>query len=230
VSTEAKTDLVRYQDENQISRQGTRYKAQVEELRITSRDSYLQMVALVKISKSYQQAVKDFFERLRQKTFDAYQEVLKQLHDYSKPFQDAETIGKQRMRDWEDLEEKKRREQEAAAAEKREAAAAEARKNGKEAKAERIETALPVARENRAHVEGVQYVDNWKGRLPGVPGSEGWLASLRELLKAVLAGKAPIGFVALNESEVNRFAKATSGKMPISGIEWVNDKTVKVGR
>jgi hypothetical protein len=228
LNTEAKTELVRYQDENQISQQGTRYKAQVEELRITSRDSYLQIVALVKISKSYQQAVKDFFERLRQKTFDAYQEVLKQLRDYSKPFQDAETIGKQRMRGWEDLEEKKRRDQEAAAAEKREVAAAEARKNGDEAKAERIETALPVTRENRAHVEGVQYVDNWKGHLAGE--AEDWLPSFRELLKAILAGKAPESFAMPNESEINKFARATSGKMPIPGIVFYNDKVVKVGR
>jgi len=229
MSTEMKTDLVRYQDENQISHQGNRYKEQVEELRITSRDSYLQMVALVKISKGYQQAVKDFFERMRQKTYDAYQEVLKQIRDYSQPFIQAETIGKQRMRGWEDLEEKKRREQEAAAAEKRETAAAEARKNGDEAKAERIETALPVTRENRAHVEGVQYVDNWKGQLAGFA-DEDKLANFRELLKAVLAGKAPFGFVTVDWSEVNKFAKATSGKMPVPGIEWVNDKIVKVGK
>ena len=156
MSTEMKTDLVRYQDENQISHQGGRYKEQVEELRITSRDSYLQMVALVKISKGYQQAVKDFFEKMRQKTYDAYQEVLKQIRDYSQPFIQAETIGKQSMRGWEDLEEKKRQ-----------ALAAEARKNGDEVKAEKIETTLPVQRDNRAHIEGVQYVDNWKGRLAG---------------------------------------------------------------
>ena len=230
MSTEMKTDLVRYQDENQISHQGNRYKEQVEELRITSRDSYLQMVALVKISKGYQQAVKDFFERMRQKTYDAYQEVLKQIRDYSQPFIQAETIGKQRMRGWEDLEEKKRREQEAAAAEKREAAAAEARKNGDEAKAERIETALPVTRENRAHVDGVQYIDNWKGRLAGTPGLEEWVANFRELLKAVLAGKSPLGFVMLNESEINKFARATSGKIAVPCIEWYNDKVVKVGK
>jgi len=228
LSTEMKTDLVRYQDENQISHQGNRYKEQVEELRITSRDSYLQMVALVKISKGYQQAVKDFFERMRQKTYDAYQEVLKQIRDYSQPFIQAETIGKQRMRGWEDLEEKKRRDQEAAAAKKREEAAVEARKNGDEAKAERIETALPVTRENRAHVEGVQYVDNWKGHLAGQP--EDWLPSFRELLKAVLAGKAPELFVMPNESEINKFARATSGKMPIPGIVFYNEKTVKVGK
>lgn len=229
MSMETKTDLVKYQDENQISQQGTRYKEQVDALKITSRDTYLQMVSLVKISKGYQQAVKDFFERLRQKTFDAYQEVLKQLRDYSKPFQDAETIGKQRMRGWEDLEEKKRRDQEAAAAEKREAAAIEARKNGDEAKAERIETALPVTRENRAHVEGVQYVDNWKGRLAGLA-DEDKLANFRELLKAVLAGKAPFGFVTVDWSEVNKFAKDTGGKRLVPGIEWVNEKTVKVSR
>lgn len=220
MSTEAKTDLVRYQDENQISRQGTRYKAQVEELRITSRDSYLQMVALVKISKSYQQAVKDFFEPIRAPQHEALEATYKKIRDNSKPFADAETIGKQRMRGWEDLEEKKRREQEAAAAEKREAAAVEARKNGNEAKAERIETALPVVRENRAHVDGVQYVDNWKGRVVDMPA----------LLKAVLAEKAPPGFVMVNESELNKFARATSGKVAVAGVEWVNEKTVKVGR
>ncbi len=228
MSTEATKELVRYQDENQISSQGNRYKDQVDALKITSRDAYLQMVSLVKISKNYQQAVKDFFEKMRQKTYDAYQEVLKQIREYSQPFIQAETIGKQRMRGWEDLEEKKRREQEATAAKKREEAAAEARKNGNEQKAEQIEAAPPILRENRAHVEGVQYVDNWKGHLAGEP--EDWLPSFRELLKAILAGKAPENFAMPNESEINKFARATSGKMPIPGIVFYNEKTVKVGR
>jgi hypothetical protein len=218
MSTEAKTDLVRYQDENQIGQAGNRYKEQVDILKITSRETYMQMVALVKISKGYQQAVKDFFEKMRQKCYDAYQEVLKQIRDYSKPFADAETIGKQRMRGWEDLEEKKRREQEKKDAEKRQVAAAEARKNGDEFKAERIETALPVQRENRAHVDDVQYVDNWKGLVVDMP----------TLLKAVLAEKAPPDFVMVNESAINKFARATGGKVSVSGIEWFNEKTVKV--
>jgi hypothetical protein len=225
MSTEATKDLVRYQDKNQISAAGLRYKEQVEALRITSRDSYIQMVVLVKISKGYKEGVKGFFEKMRQKTYDAYEEVLTEIRDYSKPFADAEIIGKQRMRGWEDLEEKKRREQEAAAAKKRQDAAAAARESGDEAKAEIIETTLPVQRENRAHVEGVQYVDNWKGRLRE-PADQ----AMRELLKAILAGKAPVSFISLYESEVNKFARATNGTMDIPGIEWFNEKTVKVGK
>jgi hypothetical protein len=218
MSTEAKTDLVRYQDENQIGQAGTRYKEQVESLRITSRDSYLQMAALVKICKNYLQGVKDFFEKLRQKTYDAWQEVVTQTRNYSKPFQDAETIGKQRMRGWEELEAQRHREAAKREEERRKAAATEARKNGDDAKAERIETALPVQRENRAHVDGVQYVDNWKGLVVDMP----------TLLKAVLAEKAPPDFVMVNESAINKFARATGGKVSVSGIEWFNEKTVKV--
>ncbi len=226
MSTEATTkEVVRYQDENQISSQGNRYKDQVDALKITSRDTYLQMVSLVKVSKGYQQAVKDFFEKMRQKTYDAYQEVLKQIRDYSQPFVQAETIGKQRMRGWEDLEEKKRRDQEAAAAKKREEAVAEARKNGNEEKAEQIEAAPPILRENRAHVEDVQYVDNWKGRLKQ-PAEEAMI----DLLRAVVAGKASPSFITLNESEINKFARATNGKMAVAGLEFFNDKTVKVRR
>lgn len=212
------TELVRYTDENQISQAGGRYKDQVEALKITSRDSYLQMVALVKISKGYQQAVKDFFEKGRQKAYDAYQWFMTQIRDYSKPFQDAETIGKQRMRGWEELEAKRQREAAAREEERRKAAAAEARKDGDEVKAERIETTLPVQRDNRAHVDDVQYVDNWKGRVVDMPA----------LIKAVLAEKAPPDFIMVNDSAVNKFARATAGKVPVAGVDWFNEKTVKV--
>lgn len=229
MSTPATKEVVRYQDENQITRAGTRYKEQVEALKITSAETYQQMVALVRVSKGYQQAVKDFFEPIRAPQYEALEATYKKIRDNSKPFADAETIGKQRMRGWEQLEAKRQADADRRAEEKRKAAAAEARQNGNEEKAQTIEAALPVQRENRAHVEGVQYVDNWKARLAGAT-EEDRLASLRELLKAILAGKASIGFVLLDESEINRFAKATSGKMPIPGLEFYNEKTVKVGK
>lgn len=225
MSTVETKQVVQYQDENQITRAGTRYKEQVEALKITSSEAYLQMVSLVKVSKSYQQAVKDFFEPIRAPQYEALEATYQKIRENTKPFADAETIGKQRMRGWEQLEEKKRRDQEAAAAKKREEAAAEARKDGNEEKAEKIEASMPIVRENRAHVEGVQYVDNWKGRLKQ-PADEAMI----ELLRAVVAGKASPSFISLNESEINKFARATSGKMAVAGLEFYNDKTVKVGR
>lgn len=204
-----KKDLVKYQDENQMSQAGVTYKEKIESLKITSREGYAEMVQLVRESKAYQQAVKDFFEKIRQKNYDAYQEVLKQIRDYSKPFAEAETIGKQRMRGWEQIEADRARKAQAKAAEK-----------AKEVE-EKIGVAPPVAAvQNKAKVAGVTYQDNWKGRI----------VDKKELLAAILKEKAPLNWVEFNFSEINRFANSTKGQISVPGVEWYNDKIVKVGK
>lgn len=201
-------ELVRYEDKEGMSVAGTKYRDSVMALEITSRDKYLQMVALVKISKQYQQAVKEFFEKMRQKTYDAYQEVLGQIREYSQPFEEAERFGKQRMRQWETIEENRRRQAEQKAREK----AREAEEQGKPAP-----VMVPV--ENVAHkAEGVSYVDHWVGRV----------VDFKALVKAWQEGKAPIGFLTFNEGEIGKFGQATKGKVAVPGIEWENQKTVRI--
>ena len=219
-------ELVKYESKNQIEEAGHGFKEQVNNLKITSRETYGQMVELVRMGKVGCEAVKAFYESMRKKTYDAYQEVVGQIRQYSTPFTDGEKIGKQRMRGWEEIEAKRQREAEQKAREK---AAVEQRKAEEAAQeaAEKGEPAPPppppapvIPVENKAHVAGVTYVDNWKGRV----------TDITELLKAVLAGTVNPDFVMVNESEINKFAKATSGKMPVPGIEWYNDKTVRMGK
>jgi len=222
MSTETATDLVRYQDEKEIMEIGSRFKEQIEALKITSQDSFNEMLTMIRTGKAHYKAAVEYVDGTPQKLGirKRAQAVINRIREYLKPFEEGEGIGKSKMQAWERAEEKKRRDQEAAAAKKREEVLAEARKNGDEAKVEKIETTLPAPRENRAHVAGTSYVDNWKGKVVDMPA----------LIKAVLAEKAPPDFIMLNESAVNKFAKATNGKVPVVGIEFYNDNFMKIGK
>lgn len=208
-ATKEKTDLVTYEDENQIAQIGRQIRQAVDETKITSRDKYVEMVSYVKTAKAGINGVKEFFEPHRRRTYEAYNGVLEDIRRYSKPFAEAERIGKQRMKGWEQIEAKRQAEAERKQREKMKAA----EEAGKPAP-----TVAPPENKARTLVQGVTYSDNWKGQVSDFEG----------LLKAVLAGKAPKTFVAANESEINKFAKATKGKVGVPGIEWYNDRIASV--
>jgi len=219
-------DLVKYEKKDDMSQAGIMYQHDVENLRITSRDTYAEMVNLVRVSKQYQGAVKNFFEKMRQKTYDAYTEVTTQIREYSAPFIRAENIGKQRMKGWEQIEAERQRKAEAK--QRAEIAAAEAKQKAAEKEAAAKGEPLPVPAPapvfvpvvNKAKVAGVTYVDNWKGEV----------TDFDALLKAILAGKAPKRFVYVNNSEVNKFGNATKGRVAVPGVDWHNDKITRVGK
>jgi hypothetical protein len=203
-------ELVKIQDEKQIGALATDYAGRVDALKVTSRESYGLMVQLVKEAKQFQEAVTAFFEPMRKATYDAYQEVLTQKKKHVEPFEKAEKIGKMRMRGWEQIEEERARK----AREKQAEAAREAMKNG---------TPPPVLRvvENKAHVDGVTFVDNWKAvRIEG--------CSMQALCKWVLEGKIPEMFLMVNESEANKFARATGGKVTVPGFRFENERIARV--
>jgi hypothetical protein len=203
-------ELVKIRSENQINELARTYRDEVEGLKITSRESYAVMVVKVRHSKLFQDAVKGYFESIRKPAYDALQAVYAKINEALKPFLDAEKIGKQRMKGWEQIEAQRQREAQAKFVGRQRTAIAEGKP-------------VPVAAppENRAHVEGVEYVDNWKGRQ---------VAPMQEIAKAYAAGKVPEPFLIIDQSAVNRFAQQSGGKIEVPGFEWYNDKIAKVLR
>lgn len=221
-------NLVKITSENQIVKLAKTYAERVEDLKITSREKFVEMAGIISDAKLWIKAIEEYFEPIRQPAYDSLQAIYGKINEAKKPFQSAEKIGKQRMKGWEQIEATRAREAEAkqraaiAAAEaKQRAAAEEAKANGAPPP---VFSPPPVAKpvENKAKtlVKGVQFVDNWKGRV----------TDTRELLKAILTEKAPKNFIVANTSKIYDFAQSTSGKVAVPGIEWYNDKTVKVGR
>lgn len=202
-------DLVKIQDEKQIGAMATDYAGRVDGLKITSRETYIQMVQVVKEAKQFIGAITEFFRPMKEKAYAAHRAICDQESISLAPFRKAETIGKQRMKGWEQIEEERARK----AREKQMEAVKAAQANG--------EAPPPVVVvENKAHtiVEGVQYTDNWIGEV----------VDLGALLRAVLADKAPHSFVVANETEICKFARATGGKVAIPGIEWHNERIVRI--
>ena len=66
---------------------------------------------------------------------------------------------------------------------------------------------------------GVATVDCWKGRV----------VSMRDLLKAILDGKAAMALVMPDDSAIRKFAAYTKGSVKIPGIEIYNEPTVRAG-
>lgn len=64
--------------------------------------------------------------------------------------------------------------------------------------------------------EGISFKDNWKAEV----------IDINELIRAVVAGKAPPTLLKINETALSQVAKATKGTMQYPGIRFYNDKIV----
>ena len=216
-------ELVKYERESDLSQAGVAYRNNVDALKITSREKYSEMVALMLESKRYIKSVKDFYDNLRIKTKEAYDAVLADIRKYSMPFQDAERIAKQRISGWERVEADRKSKAEAkqaaiiAEAEaKQKAAEEEAKKNNAPPP---VFAPPPIAApvQNHAKVEGITFQDHWVGHV----------VNCKELCRSIAISKASVDFIRIEQGAINRFGQATKGKIAVPGIEWKNEKIVK---
>lgn len=201
------TAVVQYKNQQEMEGAGQQMLREVEGIKITSRESYGTAVEATKEIKRKAYSVQDFFKPMKQKTHEAHKAVCDQEKSILQYFTKAEALLKQRMRGWEQIEAARQRKAE----EKVQQAVAEAVKNG-----EARPPMKPV--ENKAHVEGVQFADNWVGEV----------VNFQALVKAAAAGKAPWTFLQVNEQEVRKFARATAGRVEIPGVVWSNERQVRV--
>ena len=201
------TSVVQYKSQQEMEGAGQQMLREVEGLKVTSRETYGAAVEATKVIKRKAYSVEDFFKAMKQKTHEAHKAVCDQEKAILQYFTKAETLLKQRMRGWEQIEAARQRKAE----EKVQQAVVEAVKNRE---------APPVVKpvENKAHIEGVSYADNWVGQV----------VNFQALVMAVAAGKAPWTFLQVNEQEVRKFAKATAGKGVVAGVVWSNERTVRI--
>ena len=61
-------------------------------------------------------------------------------------------------------------------------------------------------------VEGINIRENWQGEV----------SDIKELLNAIIAGKAPLNLISVNQSALNQLAKSTKGTMLYPGVRFFN--------
>jgi hypothetical protein len=68
--------------------------------------------------------------------------------------------------------------------------------------------------------KGVSVASNWKGEV----------VSLGKLVKAVAAGEANSNLVMANETAIHQLARATRGTLPVPGVRFYSQATVRAGK
>lgn len=171
-----------------------------------------------------------YWETLRVPAYAAYKGIMDKFNEGDKPAESAERMVKAEIRRWDDqqariqqeLQRKAQEEAEAQEREERLKAAVLAEQSG--ATAEEVDAIVesPVA-VVAAPVEptyqkalGVSGRDNWKCRV----------TSIKDLCKAVAAGKVPVTYVLPNESVLNARAKADRETLNIPGCVAYNERII----
>jgi len=83
--------------------------------------------------------------------------------------------------------------------------------------AQPIDTPVVSVAKLTPKVDGISYRDNFKAH-PAV--------DIKALAAAVAAGTAPVGFLTVNMTAINQFARATQGTQPVPGVRFFNDRIV----
>lgn len=172
----------------------------------------------------------DYWETLRVPAYSAYQAVLSKFNEGDKPAEQAERQVKSAIRQWDDEQERirqaeQRKAQEEAEHQEREerlAAAVVAEQSG--AAKEQVNAILeaPVAvvaapvQPTYAKASGVSGRDNWKCVV----------TNLKDLCKAIGAGKVPVNYVEPNDSVLNARARADQDTMNIPGCMAKNERII----
>lgn len=173
---------------------------------------------------------KDYWETLRVPAYAAYQGILSKFNEGDRPAEAAERQVKAEIRRWDEeqqkiLEERQRQAQaeaERQAEEERLHAAIVAEESGatEQEVASIVDTPVAVVaapvQPTYAKASGVSKRDNWKAKV----------TNMKDLVKAVAAGKVPLEYLLPNEQALNARAKADKQTLNIPGVIAWNDSIV----
>lgn len=173
---------------------------------------------------------KDYWETLRVPAYAAYQGILSKFNEGDRPAEAAERQVKAEIRRWDEeqqkiLEERQRQAQaeaERQAEEERLHAAIVAEESGATDQEVASIVDAPVAvvaapvQPTYAKAAGVSKRDNWKAKV----------TNMKDLVKAVAAGKVPLEYLLPNEQALNARAKADKQTLNIPGVIAWNDSIV----
>jgi hypothetical protein len=200
------SDIVKYQDKNEIESRGHEILEAAQQMKINSQTSYEAVVEHNKAIKQFISGVIQFMKPMKQKTHEAHKAVCDQEKALLEPFQKADSLERQRMRGWYELQRKKE-------AEKRAKALAAAEAKGEDAPP-------PPVVQNKAKVDGVTYQENYEVAITD------WDA----LVLAIAKGKFPRNWIQVNLGEIKRFANNTKGQMAIPGVHIERKDIPKVSK
>jgi hypothetical protein len=199
-------DIIKYQNQGEIESRGHEIFEAAKQMKINSQLSYEAVVEHNKNIKRFIEGVIAFMKPMKQKTHEAHRAVCDQEKILLEPFQKADSLERQRMRGWYELQKKK-------AEEKRAAVVAAAEEKGEE-------PPPPPVVSNKAKVDGVAYQENY----------EVTLVDWDKFVKAVAAGKLPRNFILVQLGEVKRYANNTKGQMEIPGVHIERKDIPKVSK
>ena len=220
-----------------------------ERLKVVDQTTYERAAAFLLDLKAMLARVAQTFDPVVETAHAAHKAALAAKKEHSAPLLHSEALIKGRMAGWaqeqrriaqaeqERLEREAREKREAAMREQR---AAEEKRRLEEAEALEFEgrqsealevlekpmpppAPAPIVRKVEApvpKVAGVQITERWSGEV--------W--DLMELVKAIAAGKAPLGFVRASMPEINAWAGLTKGSQEIPGIKAAKVTGVAAGR
>jgi hypothetical protein len=211
--------------------QAAKHLEVAKEFKITSREQYNQadgdLVSVMSLHKK--------LDTMRKEEKEPHDKAAKAVQDkYREPmsFLDkAKSLLKQSMYAYQKAEDDRRARQ-----------AEEERKRIERNAEKRAETAMAKGDEDTSHqiiqeaaieaqtAKAVISTPSSKSKVSRRSKYEAVLLDMRELLQAILDGKAPIGFVAFDQSQANKYAQATKGEMPVPGISFKDVGIVAASR
>lgn len=186
---------------------------------------------LLRQVKGVRKEIEDTFDPMQRAAHSAWQEVLRQRHRIEDPLEEAEERAKKLFGAYEAHEENLRREEEARLRE----IARKAEENARLAEAEMLERAgegalaealleapavvpSPVAPRAVPKAEGTSTRTRWVGEV----------TDLLALAGAVVAGKAPLSFLKVDQSAVNGYVRGLRGAVSVPGLRAVEQRDVSV--
>jgi hypothetical protein len=199
-------ELVRFESEKQIEARSTSFVELIRDQKITNREEYALAATYFIDERAMEAAIVEHFKDMKADADRAHKTICAKEQSYLKPLRTALAMLKPRMSAWEQKEAERARKAEETA----------------RAKADKIEEKTGVAQvvlpvENKAHGQGVQFVDHWKADR----------IEIMALAKAVAAGNVPSSMLAPNWPELNKYASAMGPNAKMDGVTFVNERIVK---
>ena len=200
-------------------------------LAVQNQEGYNAAGAYLLRVKEVRKKLTDALEPFVQSAHKAWKDARKRADEFYNPVDEAEAIVKPAMATWWEQEERERlrKQQEAdLEAQKREqdrivAEAVKASENGNEAAAEAIldqpVIVAPVVMPSVSQVKGVSMREVWQYEV----------TNLMELVKAVAAGKVPLGALQANAMFLGQQARSLKGECRYPGVRVWSIKSVAAG-
>lgn len=219
----------------ELERRVTPLADQARSLEVTDQETYDLAAERLRALVKLRDEIVEHHREMKSRSYQAWQAVIAAEKKLLEPVTNAERIYKQRVAAYQTEQERiaaearaqADREAQTRAAEQREREIEQAEAAGADAEevAALIAEPLPVVLPDLPpatfqKAAGISTANSWKGQC----------VSLAQLLKAIVEGKASIGLVLENQPAINALARATRGTLPVAGIRFYSEPTVRTRR